>query len=298
MKAVASQMALPPTVLDAASLRHTLLSVSPTDYLIRAGAASMLIAEGEGLAGWVRRIVPENWLRGATLDSQEAAEHSSWTTLLGGLLQAPGVNWLSRAGAISKAENKATQLAVAETLGIRVPRTVITNDRNAVLTMFPGEVVVKPLGKGSFTSGHTGKVLFAKLLDAESLTSDSLGKAPFIFQEHLRALSHWRIVTVNEGAWAARLDARGVSLDWRRDDTAHESFVLGHPPTETLLLAAMIANAFGLGYSSQDWIETSSGFYFLDLNPSGQWLFLPEAVGKQVTASIAAWLSSKGSWGP
>jgi hypothetical protein len=50
-----------------------------------------------------------------------------------------------------------------------------------------------------------------------------------------------------------------------------------------------LSAALGVGYSSQDWIEDVDGaHYFLDLNPGGQWLFLPFA--DEVTAAIADWL--------
>lgn len=48
-----------------------------------------------------------------------------------------------------------------------------------------------------------------------------------------------------------------------------------------------------VGYSSQDWVETGAGKYFLDLNPSGQWLFLPAPVSVEVTNALAAWLAEK-----
>ncbi|HVE45526.1 MAG TPA: hypothetical protein VNA57_02100 [Acidimicrobiales bacterium] len=53
-----------------------------------------------------------------------------------------------------------------------------------------------------------------------------------------------------------------------------------------------MAGALGVGYSSQDWVVDRSGQpWFLDLNPGGQWLFLPEPAASAVTASVAAWLA-------
>ena len=63
------------------------------------------------------------------------------------------------------------------------------------------------------------------------------------------------------------------------------------PPDETLKSALQMSSAFELGYTSQDWIETEKGFYFVDLNPSGQWLFLPEPLASAISSSVADWLS-------
>jgi hypothetical protein len=46
-----------------------------------------------------------------------------------------------------------------------------------------------------------------------------------------------------------------------------------------------------LGYSSQDWVIAPTGAaLFLDLNPAGQWLFLPADVAEAATTAIARWL--------
>ncbi len=47
-----------------------------------------------------------------------------------------------------------------------------------------------------------------------------------------------------------------------------------------------------LGYSSQDWLLCDDGCYVVDINPAGQWLFLPEPIGNSVADAIASWLSS------
>jgi hypothetical protein len=48
-----------------------------------------------------------------------------------------------------------------------------------------------------------------------------------------------------------------------------------------------------VGYSSQDWIVTATGVsHFIDLNPAGQWLFLPNPGAREITDAIAEWLSS------
>ena len=52
-----------------------------------------------------------------------------------------------------------------------------------------------------------------------------------------------------------------------------------------------LADALKVGYSSQDWVVGEGQPYFLDLNPGGQWLFLPDPTSADVTEAIAAWLA-------
>ena len=49
--------------------------------------------------------------------------------------------------------------------------------------------------------------------------------------------------------------------------------------------AIHLAKALGIGYSSQDWLGVGNQRFFIDLNPGGQWLFLPPETSGPVTQS-------------
>ena len=73
--------------------------------------------------------------------------------------------------------------------------------------------------------------------------------------------------------------------------TAHRAFTTEPAPQFVHSLASTAAEQLGVGYSAQDWIQDADGtWWFVDLNPAGQWLFLPNKVAEQVTAAIASLL--------
>ncbi|GAA2242177.1 hypothetical protein GCM10010401_13800 [Rarobacter faecitabidus] len=118
----------------------------------------------------------------------------------------------------------------------------------------------------------------------------ALNAAPFIVQERIPAAKHLRVVTVGDRSWAATLDVDSTApADWRRRSCNHSAFTEAHDGSSTAPTGALtIAADLGLGYSSQDWVQTPDGEVFLlDVNPSGQWLFLPERMGKAVTDALA-----------
>lgn len=82
-------------------------------------------------------------------------------TVLGGLLGLHG-RWMSHPSAVWQSENKPYQLAVAQELGFRIPRTVITNDvtaiRSAAATF--GRMVVKPARTGHVVHGGADRAIF------------------------------------------------------------------------------------------------------------------------------------------
>jgi hypothetical protein len=152
-------------------------------------------------------------------------------------------------------------------------------------------LVVKPLGSATYTDlDGTEQVVWAQEVSRDSAVLAALAGAPFLVQAMLKADRHLRVVTVDQNSWVCELDARGLRLDWRREEHAHESFkatsesAVGHE-------AVRLAMKLGVGYSSQDWIVANGIPYFLDLNPAGQWLFLPEEVASAITDAIATWLT-------
>ena len=134
--------------------------------------------------------------------------------------------------------------------------------------------------------------MFATAVPVRALTARALSPAPFLIQEHLHAARHRRVVTVARRVWSGVLDASDLPLDWRSEPAAHHSFRVDDPPLEVANGAAAIAQRLDLGYSSQDWVETKNGEHvLLDINPAGQWLFLPTKIADAVTEALANWLN-------
>lgn len=217
---------------------------------------------------------------------------TAWINLLVALAHGLEVEWLTPLDELNLAENKAFQLLVARRIGIRAPATAIVSERQRLPPELPDPVVVKPLGPGAYRGDdETMRVVHAHLVDRASEVLDALAGAPFLVQERLEVERHLRVVTVDESAWCCALDARELPLDWRRDDAAHDAFRPAPEHDEVSNEALRLARTLRAGYSSQDWVVARGSVWFLDFNPGGQWLFLPDPVCQEVTSAIAEWLA-------
>lgn len=288
---------LPPNTwvaFDAASLAHQ-------RYLLRHGelwmdrhpdAAGDLVRLGPGCRGWLRRFAPPDWQRGVVLDSRDAVVKTAWLTLLTGFARTSRITWLTQLDQLNRAEGKLTQYDAAAQLGIPVPEAFVTSDPALLREHLGPRLVIKPLGPGHFVGEDgAGRVVFATEVLSDAPFLECLAGAPFLAQRLVDARTHLRVVTVEQDVWACGVDAEKVPFDWRRRSAAQRSFMPVRPPAEVTVAALRLAGYFDLGYSSQDWILDRSGQpWFLDLNPSGQWLFLPEPVASAVTGAIAGWL--------
>jgi glutathione synthase/RimK-type ligase-like ATP-grasp enzyme len=186
------------------------------------------------------------------------------------------------------AESKLLQLDAAAELQIRVPRTVVSGSLSEIVDVLGDRFVLKPLGRGYFVaSDGTPQCVFAQQVAADELCDVDFSAGPFLAQDYIEAECHLRIVTVGERVWSADLRAESLPTDWRADEAAHNSWHAGdHPEVEDLAVA--LAATLGVRFSSQDWIiEPGSKPVFLDLNPNGQWLFLPKPIADGVTHAIA-----------
>lgn len=211
----------------------------------------------------------------------------------GGVAGDASIHWLTSLERLFLCENKLIQERVARELGIRTPQTAVTSDRSLIPPALGQDLVVKPLGAGHYTGDDAAEqIVWTQHLKTGAPELNLLSGAPFILQERLTAERHLRAVTVRDRAWVHELDAADVDLDWRLTEEAHHSFAPVDEP-EIALQARALAKRMAVGYSSQDWIVAGGNAYFIDLNPAGQWLFLPEPHVSEITVSIANWLAGE-----
>lgn len=199
------------------------------------------------------------------------------------------VEWLGDPTSTALAENKLLQYTTAGRVSVPTPLTVVTSDPNVAREMLGDSFVLKPLGPSQVFDEGNARAVFAHEVRSDAPALAAMAGAPFLAQQRITAARHFRVVTVAQQAWVGALQVDDdMPLDWRRATASHRSFAaIGHPSLAGS--ATALASALNVGYSSQDWVEDNDGgYYFLDLNPAGQWLFLP--FGDQVTAALAHWL--------
>ncbi|NDO88362.1 MvdC/MvdD family ATP grasp protein [Cellulosimicrobium composti] len=207
-----------------------------------------------------------------------------------GLWSCLPATWVNDPDRDEAGSRKMWQLQVAARLGLRVPRTCMTNDparAREFLHREPGRVIFKPFGGTPATWRETRPVREADLDLLESVRY-----APVIFQEAV-AGSDVRVTIVGTQVFAAELrtEESGYAYDFRVD--THHCPTAAHDlpaPVSAGLLRLM--EVLGLWYGAVDLRCTPEGDYvFLEINPAGQWLFVEYATGQPIAAALAALLA-------
>jgi glutathione synthase/RimK-type ligase-like ATP-grasp enzyme len=208
------------------------------------------------------------------------------------------IAWMSHPANIQMAESKLYQLSTANSLGFKLPETLVSNDPGEVRDFFTkkqGKIIAKPLGLGYFDYGDHQTSVYTNLVEWKHLQDDnSIRVSPVIFQELIPKRFDIRITIVGKRVFAVAIDSQSVEsakIDWRRTDTPELPHIIHDlpPSLEAKCLEYMLA--LGLNYGALDFVVTPDEEYiFLEINPNGQWVWMEDMLGLPISESIAAWL--------
>lgn len=236
-------------------------------------------------AVWCRR--PQPFRLPAGMDStHEAFALSEARTAFQGLYQSLDAVWVNDPARDAVAAHKPYQLALAQQIGLEIPRTLMTNDVDKARAFFrqhEGEVIYKQFLAMPNTWRET-----RRLMPEDEAHASSIAHAPVIFQQHVPAVADLRVTIVGAEVYAAAADVRDgeypqdVRLNLGATYQAHEL-----PPETTDKLHALMER-LGLVYGAIDLRLTPEGRYvFLEINPAGQFLYIEYATGQPIAAAIA-----------
>jgi glutathione synthase/RimK-type ligase-like ATP-grasp enzyme len=215
-----------------------------------------------------------------------------------GSLMAFNSRWMSHPAAVWQAELKPLQLAVAARLGMPIPRTVITNDKDAIRRAFRqfGPLIAKPARTGHVTyNGGSHAIFTSRLLEQDLDELDGAELSPAIYQELVPKRFDIRVTVVGRRLFSAAIDSQSdpqAAIDWRHTTNPE----LPHHPID---LPDSVANSIlkmmdqlGLTFGAVDLVQRDDGTYvFLEVNPNGQWLWIDDKLGLGISEAVADWLS-------
>jgi MvdD family ATP-grasp ribosomal peptide maturase len=277
--------------------------VSLEVYYDREKERSILTAEGEKIdlcevsGVWYRR----NWTGAAipaTMDVQlrQASITESNTTIMGAIASIKGFH-LDRVSNLRLAENKQLQLQVAREIGIEIPRTLMTNNPQAVREFAkecPGGLIAKMLSSFAIYEEGKEKVVFTNPVKPEDLEQlDGLRFCPMTFQETVPKALELRTIIVGKRLFTAAIDSQKsekAKHDWRRQGLVLiDDWVPHDLPSEIESKLLRLMDYFGLNYGALDLILTPDDRYvFLEINPVGEFFWLELCPGLPISEAIAS----------
>jgi glutathione synthase/RimK-type ligase-like ATP-grasp enzyme len=218
---------------------------------------------------------------------------SEWSSVLFSALNSIGPKWLNSPSNIFAAEDKPRQLALANEVGLTIPDTIITNSLQPVLVQNSSSAtyVAKPLRCALVGNGDEERVIFSNRIDSlDELDPIKLSLAPVIFQQEIEKESDIRVTIIGAKVFAVEILSQAhaeTRTDWRRGariDLVHRQHEL---PKNTADMCLSLTKLLGLNFGAIDLVlDKNNKYWFLEINPNGQWAWLENRTKQPLTKAI------------
>ncbi|MFB2839285.1 MvdD family ATP-grasp ribosomal peptide maturase [Floridanema evergladense] len=185
---------------------------------------------------------------------------------------------------VDVAKNKQIQVQIAQKFGLLTPRTLTTNNPEAVKQFaqeFPQGIITKMLSSFAiYDEQGQEKVVYTSLVKEEDLRNlEGLRFCPMTFQENVPKALELRTTIVGHRVFTAAVDSQkfaGSTYDWRKEGRAlvkdWQPYNLPEDVEKKLL---QLMAYFGLNYGAIDIIVTPDDRHiFLEVNPVGEFFWL------------------------
>lgn len=252
-------------------------------------------------AVWYRRPVPPRVSSSVPNAAMKRFATDEAQEFLRGFWYSLDCYWLSHPEAIRIAERKLVQLSVASQMGIRIPRTVVTNDPDAILelrTCCPGGLVVKPLYVGFVDDASSPLYVYTTFLDDEDYERIAAAAlTPSIYQEAITRVADIRVTVVGDRVFAARIEAPradGDLCDWRCFPLSDLRHFVHQLPDAIRGFCLALVRKLRLEFGAIDFVLDEYGEYvFLEINANGQWGWIEKLLELPITGAIVDQLTQK-----
>ena len=198
--------------------------------------------------------------------------------------------WINHPAATYKAEHKAVQLSVAHNLGFNIPRTVITNNSEGILQAAEGDrtIAVKGLETVLVWKGGLETFGYTSLIDTGFAEHSHLSSAPLIAQEALEDKLDLRVTVVGDEVFCASVTSRGNPIrgDWRLEKTDAEFRPFDLPP-DISEMCLRLTKSLGLVFGALDLAVQQDTYFFLEINPTGEWGWLVDQADLPIDKALA-----------
>lgn len=228
-----------------------------------------------------------------TLDEQ--LERNQWSSFLRNLIVFQNAIWINNPVDVYRAENKIYQLCIAKECGLKIPNTQVANTLNIGLDM-EADYVVKSLDTALFYDMKNKREMFtySNVIRGKELKEYDLKQAPVFIQEFLNPKIDCRITYIGGYKFPVWIKKNGTGIygDWRfqKERLDYVPFEL---PKDIEFAIDNLMRKLQLNFGGIDLAYVNGEFYFIEVNPTGEWGWLEVKTGMQISMQIKKLLCSE-----
>ncbi|NDY71225.1 MvdC/MvdD family ATP grasp protein [Desulfobacter hydrogenophilus] len=216
--------------------------------------------------------------------------------------------WISSIHNLRISSNKPLQLRMAISLGFLIPETLITNEPKQAIEFaerFNGNIIYKTLSDGILYTREGpweeprvhGEIYATFLSGIDPKVFGAVRNTPCLFQEYIKKDYELRVTVVHDKVFAVEIHSQDCSrakIDWRKANIQDVPHKLHKLPRNIREKCLALVKGLGLEFGAIDLIRRHDGEYvFLEINPNGQYGWLEDTIGTQISEYIAKVLAGK-----
>lgn len=205
--------------------------------------------------------------------------------------------WINPFWNLRHASQKLPNLELAVKLGLKVPKTLITNNPEVAREF--GEhcnwnLLVKTFHFSGFVVNQTEAWhCFAKRIDKEQFLqfAETINLAPTFLQQYIDKSIELRVTIIGEEVFTAAIHSQEIEKtqsDWRAIDSYQIKHTVYDLPEDIAQKLLAFNRHYSLAFSTFDLILTPEGeYYFLECNPNGQWYWIEDLTKMPMAKAMA-----------
>ena len=274
-------------------------------YALNTDLATGFLMENEYLpAEKIQGIWNRKYAAPYSFQATMSQENAPWLReahlLLFGFLNATDIFCLDRLEDAINAENKLLQLKLAKEAGMAIPPTLFSNQPEDIfrfLEIHQDQVVAKMQGVLTWSmEGSTDFFYTKKISRADLQQSNILSVYPLIYQKLIEKEYELRVIYVDGQCFCGKIPSLSPEIvDWRQPGVSF-SWEKSQLPAEICSKLQVLMDRLHLKFGAIDIIKSVDGqYYFLEVNPTGEWGMLQRDVDLPIAENLAKTLVKYGT---
>lgn len=225
-----------------------------------------------------------------TYSLEKQLYRSQWSSFIRNLTVFSKAKWLNHPMYTYQAENKMYQLDIAQKFGLKIPDTMISNDSQGLCD--DCLYVVKALDTPLFYENNQELFTYSTVSTGKDIKQSSLKEAPVIIQNCLQPKIDLRVTVVGNHLFPVSItkNNQGISGDWRKTRKEDLQYKPVEIPVEISEKLLDIMSYLNLSFGGIDLAFSKGEYYFIEVNPTGEWGWLVRTVGLDIPKAIVDWM--------
>ena len=206
---------------------------------------------------------------------KEQLYRSQWSSFIRNLVVFEKTKWINHQVNTYCAENKLFQLQCAQNMDLLIPKTFVGNvlPKNIMPTK---KYIVKSLDTALFYDESQEYFTYTSVVNESELIDSNIKDAPVILQEFLEDKQDIRVTVIGNMLFPISITKNGENIygDWRKNAKDTLQYKAETLPDDISNKIIKLMNKLGLLFGGVDLALSNGKYYFIEVNPTGEWGWL------------------------